>query len=81
MDANNLISEALKVETDRIRVASEEQARGIAQMSSAILQMSQVTQSTAAQAEEGASAAEELNAQSKALEEIVENLATMISGG
>jgi methyl-accepting chemotaxis protein len=81
MDAHNRIAEALKVETDQIRVASEEQARGIAQMSSAILQMSQVTQSTAAQAEEGASAAEELNAQSKALEEIVENLATMISGG
>ena len=74
-------AETVKVETDQIRVASEEQARGIAQMNTTIVQMSQVTQSTAAQAEEGASAAEELNTQSKALQEIVENLASMVSGG
>lgn len=56
MEANNKIAGAVKAETDEIRGASEEQARGVAQISAAIGQMNQVTQSTAAQAEESASA-------------------------
>jgi len=71
----------VKQQTDEIRGASEEQARGIVQISRAIAQMSRVTQSTAAQAEESASAAQELNAQSSALKDIVERLTTMVNGG
>ena len=41
----------------------------------------QVTQTTAANAEEGAAAAEELNAQSEALKNIVEQLSAMVGGG
>ena len=71
----------MKVETDQIRGASDEQVRGIELISTAIAQMSQVSQSAAAQAEEGASAAEELNAQSEALKQIVERLTAMVHGG
>lgn len=81
MEANNKIAAAVKAQTDEIRVASEEQARGIVQISTAIAQMSKVTQGTASQAEESASAAEELTAQSHALEDIVAHLTTMVSGG
>jgi len=81
MEANNKIAVAVKAETDEIRGASEEQARGIVQISTAITQMNHVTQSTASQAEESASAAEELTAQSHALKEIVERLTRMVDGG
>ena len=81
MEANNKISGAVKVETDEIRVASEEQARGIAQIGSAVAQMSNVTQVTAAQAEESAAASEELKAQAEALKEISHRLERMVRGG
>ena len=60
---------------------SEEQVRGIGQITTAIAQMNHVTQSVAAQAEESASAAEELNAQSEALKQIVQHLTVMVAGG
>jgi len=81
MEANNKIAGAVKEQTDEIRGASAEQARGIVQISTAIAQMSKVTQSTAAQAEESASAAQELSAQSHALQGIVERLTTVVNGG
>ena len=80
MEANNKIAGAVKTETDEIRGASEEQARGIVQISTAITQMSKVTQSTASQAEESASAAQELTAQSHALQDIVGRLTTLVTG-
>lgn len=43
--------------------------------------MEQLTQATAAGAEESAAAAEELNAQSEALKDIVERLTVMAGGG
>jgi methyl-accepting chemotaxis protein/methyl-accepting chemotaxis protein-1 (serine sensor receptor) len=42
--------------------------------------MEQVTQKTAAQAEESAAAAEELNAESESLKDIVERLTAMVGG-
>jgi methyl-accepting chemotaxis protein len=81
LEANNHVARSVKVETDQIRGASDEQVRGIELISTAIAQMSQVSQSAAAQAEEGASAAEELNAQSEALNQIVERLTAMVHGG
>jgi methyl-accepting chemotaxis protein len=80
MEDNNKIAGAVKAETDYIRGASQEQATGIAQITTAIAQMNQATQSTAASAEESAAAAEELKAQSEALKEITERLTTMVSG-
>jgi methyl-accepting chemotaxis protein len=71
----------IKVLVDEISVGSQEQARGIEQISSAITQMDQVTQRAAASAEEGASAAEELTAQSESLKGVVAELLQMVGGG
>ena len=43
--------------------------------------MDEVTQQTAASAEESASAAEELNAQSESLKDVIERLTAMVGGG
>ncbi|MFN7992821.1 MAG: methyl-accepting chemotaxis protein [Bryobacteraceae bacterium] len=77
-----LTEEANKVKTlvDDVSLGSQEQARGIEQIGKAITQMEQVTQKTAANAEESASAAEELNAQSETLKDIVERLTAMVGG-
>ena len=68
-----ITEESAKVKTlvDEVNLGSQEQARGIEQIGKAITQMEQVTQTTAASAEESAAAAEELNAQSETLKDIV----------
>jgi methyl-accepting chemotaxis protein len=70
----------VKVKTlvDEVNLGSQEQARGIAQISKAISQMDQVTQSTAASAEEGASASEELSAQAEAMDHAVRKLSRLV---
>ena len=77
-----ITEEAGKVKTlvDEVNLGSQEQARGIEQIGKAIAQMEQVTQKTAANAEESASAAEELNAQSMTLKNVVERLTAMVGG-
>ncbi|MCC6262666.1 MAG: MCP four helix bundle domain-containing protein [Bryobacterales bacterium] len=77
-----ITEEAAKVKTlvDEVNLGSQEQARGIEQIGKAIAQMEQVTQKTAANAEESASAAEELNAQSMTLKSVVERLTAMVGG-
>jgi methyl-accepting chemotaxis protein len=55
-----------------IATASDEQARGIAQVNTAIAQMDQVTQQNAASSEESASAAEELTGQAQELSSLVQ---------
>ena len=57
-----------------IATASTEQNQGIGQVTQAVSQMDQVTQKNAASAEESASAAEELNAQSLAMQDNVRQL-------
>ncbi len=54
-----------------IATASEQQRQGIDQVNAAVEQMSQLTQSSAANAEESASAAEELNSQAEELNQLV----------
>ena len=78
-----ITEESAKVKTlvDEVNLGSQEQARGIEQIGKAITQMEQVTQKTAANAEESASAAEELTAQSQTLKDIVERLSAMVGGG
>jgi methyl-accepting chemotaxis protein len=78
-----ITEESAKVKTlvDEVNLGSEEQVRGIEQIGKAIIQMEQVTQGTAASAEESASAAEELNAQSETLKDIVARLTSMVGGG
>jgi len=60
--------------------AGNEQAQGIDQINTAVSQMDKVTQSNAANAEESASASEELSAQAKELGDTVNLLVAMISG-
>ena len=71
----------VKVMVDEVSLGSQEQSKGIDQIGRAIAQMEQVTQTTAANAEESAAAAEELNAQSEALKDVVSRLQAMVGGG
>lgn len=71
-------SESVQTLIDEVNQGSAEQSRGVQQISKAIAQMERVTQSTAASAEEGASASEELTAQSAALHEISVQLSQLV---
>jgi methyl-accepting chemotaxis protein/methyl-accepting chemotaxis protein-1 (serine sensor receptor) len=65
---------------EEVSVASRQQAQGIDQVSQAIAQMEKVTQTTAATAEEGAAASEQLNAQAETSMSIVGRLQMLING-
>jgi methyl-accepting chemotaxis protein/methyl-accepting chemotaxis protein-1 (serine sensor receptor) len=73
-------AEAVRVKgyVEHIRVSTNEQNSGIEQISRALAQMEQVTQTAAATAEESAAAGEELNAQADSLQRIVRDLQTMV---
>ena len=60
--------------------ASREQTQGITQINTAVGQMDKVTQSNAANAEESAAAAEELNAQATTMKESVAELMRLVGG-
>ena len=68
----------VKTLVDEVSLGSQEQARGIEQISKAVAQMDQVTQSTASSAEESASASEELSAQAQALRQVVTRLEALV---
>lgn len=78
-----ITEESGKVKTlvDEVNLGSQEQMRGIEQIAKALTQMEQVTQTIAASAEESASAAEELTAQSETLKDVVGRLNAMVIGG
>ena len=61
-----------------IAAASQEQAQGIDQVNTAVAQMDKVTQQNAANAEESASASEELSAQAEGLNDIVNQLVRLV---
>jgi len=63
-----------------IAAASQEQAQGIDQVNTAVSQMDKVTQQNAANAEESASASEELSAQAEQMNQIVSELVAMVGG-
>jgi len=71
----------IKEMVDEVSLGSVEQSRGIDQISKAIVHMEQVTQTTAANAEQSAAAAEELNAQSETMKDVVGRLQAMVGGG
>ena len=66
---------------DEVSVASKQQALGIDQVTQTIHQMERVTQTSAATAEESASAYEQLNAQADLTMGLVKRLEVMIGGG
>ncbi len=79
---HKLTEESSKMRTlvDEISTGSVEQAKGTDQISRSIIQMEQVTQSTAASSEECAAAAEELTAQAQSMQEMVQRLNQLVDG-
>ncbi len=63
-----------------IAAASQEQAQGIDQVNTAVSQMDKVTQQNAANAEESASASEELSSQAESMNDIVGELIALVGG-
>jgi methyl-accepting chemotaxis protein len=63
-----------------ITAASQEQAQGVDQVNTAVAQMDKVTQANAANAEESASASEELSAQADQLKDMVVQLSVVVGG-
>lgn len=76
-------AEAAQVKTlvDEVSAGSQEQAKGLDQITKAIIDIERAGQNTAASAEQAAAAAEELTAQSVALTDLGENLHALIHGG
>jgi methyl-accepting chemotaxis protein len=64
----------------QIAAASQEQAQGIEQINIAVSDMDKVVQENAANAEESASASEEMSAQALQLKEFVADLAAIVGG-
>lgn len=63
-----------------VKAGSEEQSVGMSQIGRAITQMEQLTQATAASAEQSAATAQQLNAQSMSMREIVGRVNRMVTG-
>jgi methyl-accepting chemotaxis protein/methyl-accepting chemotaxis protein-1 (serine sensor receptor) len=74
-------STQVKTLVDEVNAGSQEQARGIEQISGAVGQMDQMTQRSAANAEESAAASEELAAQAHSLYAVVERLRALVGNG
>jgi len=77
---NDIVTKARQVDELAAEVAgaSREQTSGITQINSAVGQMDKVTQSNAANAEESAAAAEELNAQAEIMKQSVAELLHLV---
>ncbi len=77
-----IVTKAKQVDelVSEVATASKEQTQGIEQLNTAIGQIDKVTQSNAANAEESASAAEEMSAQTIALKEAVSELLALVNG-
>jgi uncharacterized phage infection (PIP) family protein YhgE len=77
-----IVEKARKVDelAAEVASASKEQSQGIEQLNAGVSAIDRVTQSNAANAEQSASAAEKLKAQSGALEEAVIDLVRLVEG-
>ena len=79
---NEIVTKARQVDelVAEVASASREQTQGIAQINTAVGQMDKVTQGNAANAEESAAAAEELNAQAETMKQSVAELLRLVGG-
>jgi methyl-accepting chemotaxis protein len=66
---------------DEVSEASKQQMQGINQVSTAVIQVSKVTQEAAATAQQTAAGAIELSSRSKSVLGLVNQLQTMVDGG
>jgi methyl-accepting chemotaxis protein/methyl-accepting chemotaxis protein-1 (serine sensor receptor) len=71
----------VKALVDEVNTASGEQARGIEEISKSISQMDQITQKTAASAEETASVGQQMNSHARSLGLAIERLHQMAGAG
>ncbi|WP_367360139.1 methyl-accepting chemotaxis protein [Syntrophus sp. (in: bacteria)] len=74
------VASKIKDLVDEIAAATSEQSHGISQVNIAVAEMDKVTQRTAANAEESASASEELNAQAEQMKGYVAELVQIVGG-
>lgn len=79
---NGIVAQIKKVSDliGEVSAASQEQSQGVQQINKAMTQMDQATQGNAATAEESAAASEELSTQSVALNQVVNELRSVIFG-
>jgi len=79
---NDIVNKVRQVDelVAEVAGASSEQTQGITQINTAVGQMDKVTQSNAANAEESAAAAEELNAQAATMKQSVNELLRLVGG-
>ncbi len=77
---NTEIAQKVGALVEEIAAASSEQSQGLEQVNIAVSQMDQVTQTTAANAEESASASEELTSQAAELNSMVDMLISIVGG-
>jgi hypothetical protein len=75
---SNEIQTSVKEQADQIALSSDEQARGIAEIQRALMEISQVTQATVAHSQEGAAAGERLATEVKGFNGIVERLYVLV---
>jgi methyl-accepting chemotaxis protein len=68
----------IKSLVDQVQLGSQEQSRGIEQVSGALLRIEQITQTTAATAQESASASVELSAQADSIRDLVLRLERVV---
>jgi methyl-accepting chemotaxis protein len=77
---NMEISSRISLLIDDIAAASNDQAEGIGQINKAIAEMDKVTQVTAANAEESASASQEMTAQAMQMKGLARDLTALVTG-
>ena len=79
---NDIVNKARQVDelSTEVASASMEQTKGISQINGAVGEMDKVTQSAAANAEEEAASAEQLNAQAEIMKNDVANLLRLVGG-
>ncbi len=80
MQTVTLESQRIRDLVEEIKAGSVEQSRGVEHIDTAISQMEQVTQASAAQSEQGAAAAAELHSQADAMSGLVVKLKILVEG-
>jgi hypothetical protein len=85
-DSRQQISHVLKKINDildgttKIVIASKEQAQGVSQINASVNNLNEVTQTTASNAQESASASHELSSQSESLLNLVDDMKLIVTG-
>lgn len=71
-------SDKVKILMNEVKLSTEEQARGIEQVSQAITQMDRMTQQTATNSGASARASQEMSAQAQAMQQMIRDLTAMV---